>query len=117
VVRPDVDGSAPAPVADNGVNISGRQTSLVGHASGHETRHGVEFHAFKDQIALNLQNSIYARPAFLNATGNGQDAWMNLSYSGFADQLAQGLDLTLHSPTSTPRTQTYLLLEPPAERC
>jgi feruloyl esterase len=46
-----------------------------------------------DQIALNLQNSIYARPAFLNATGNGQNAWMTLSYAGFANHLAQGAAL------------------------
>ena len=93
---PTSAGTAPSPVADNGVNIfrsadqlwwgqprGGRFTQALTYGLGHP----------RDQIALNLQNSIYARPGFINATGNGQDAWMNLSYAGYANQLAQGAAL------------------------
>ncbi len=93
---PTSNGSAPPPVADNGVNVvrspdqlwwgeprGGKFASVLSYGLSHP----------RDQIALNLQNSIYARPAFVNATGNGQDAWMTLSYSGFADQLARGAAL------------------------
>ena len=91
---PTSDGSAPAPVADNGVNIFRSPDQLWwGMPRGTKLATALNFMLSKDQIALNLQNSIYARPAFMNATGNGQDAWMNLSYGGFADQLAQGAGL------------------------
>jgi hypothetical protein len=91
---PTSDGSAPAPVADNGVNIFRSPAQLWwGMPRGTKLATALNFLLSRDQIALNLQNSIYARPAFMNATGNGQDAWMNLSYSGFANQLAQGAAL------------------------
>ena len=91
---PTSDGTAPAPVADNGVNIFRSPEQLWwGMPRGTKLATALNFQLSKDQIALNLQNSIYARPAFMNATGNGQDAWMNLSYGGFADQLAQGAGL------------------------
>jgi feruloyl esterase len=93
---PTSDGSAPAPTADNGVNVirpanqlwwgqprGGRFAQVLNYGLGHP----------RDQIALNLQNSAYARPGFINATGNGQDAWTTLSYGGFANQLAQGAAL------------------------
>jgi feruloyl esterase len=47
----------------------------------------------KDQIALNLQDSRYAGTNFVNATGNGQDAWKTLTYAGFANALHQGAAL------------------------
>jgi len=71
---PTSDGSAPSPVADNGVNVvrspaqlwwgqprGGKFAPVLTYGLGHP----------RDQIALNLQNSIYARPGFVNATGNG----------------------------------------------
>jgi len=91
---PTSDGTAPAPVADNGVNIFRSPDQLWwGMPRGTKLATALNFMLSRDQIALNLQNPIYARPAFMNATGNGQDAWMTLSYGGFADQLAQGAGL------------------------
>jgi hypothetical protein len=91
---PTSDGSAPAPVADNGVNIFRSPDQLWwGMPRGTKLATALNFLLSRDQIALNLQNPIYARPAFLNATGNGQDAWMSLSYAGFANELAQGAAL------------------------
>ncbi len=88
---PTSDGSAPSPVADNGVNVFRSPDQLWwGMPRGTKLATALNFQLSKDQIALNLQNSSYARPAFLNATGNGQDGWMGLSYAGFADELARG---------------------------
>jgi feruloyl esterase len=47
-------------------------------------------------LALNLQNPAYARPTFVNATGNGADQWKTLTYAGpnsIANAFAQGLTL------------------------
>ena len=93
---PTSDGSAPAPVADNGVNTFRPPGQLWwGEPRGAKFAQAFSYGLTHptDQIALNLQNSIYARPAFMNATGNGQNAWMTLSYAGFANQLAQGAAL------------------------
>jgi len=93
---PTSDGSAPSPVADNGVNVMRSPEQLWwGEPRGGKFAPVLSYGLThpRDQIALNLQNSIYARPAFVNATGNGQDAWMTLSYAGFADQLARGAAL------------------------
>jgi feruloyl esterase len=93
---PTSDGTAPSPVADNGVNIFRSSDQLWwGQPRGGKFAQALSYGLThpRDQIALNLQNSIYARPAFVNATGNGQDAWMTLSYAGFANQLAQGAAL------------------------
>jgi hypothetical protein len=90
------DGTVPSPVADNGVNIIRPPNQLWwGEPRGAKFAQAFSYGLTHptDQIALNLQNSIYARPAFLNATGNGQSAWMTLSYAGYANQLAQGAAL------------------------
>jgi Tannase and feruloyl esterase len=90
------DGTVPSPVADNGVNIFRSPDQLWwGEPRGAKFAQAFSYGLTHptDQIALNLQNSIYARPAFVNATGNGQNAWMTLSYAGFANQLAQGAAL------------------------
>jgi feruloyl esterase len=90
------NGTVPSPVADNGVNIFRPPGQLWwGEPRGAKFAQAFSYGLTHptDQIALNLQNSIYARPAFLNATGNGQNGWMTLSYAGFANQLAQGVAL------------------------
>lgn len=46
-----------------------------------------------DMVALVLQDPSYATPAFVNATGRGQDRWRELSYAGLARAYAQGLAL------------------------
>ncbi len=46
-----------------------------------------------DQVALELQNPTIATPAFTNATGNGANGWMNLTYGQLANAFAQGIAL------------------------
>jgi feruloyl esterase len=91
---PTSNGSAPAPATDNGVNIFRPPGQLWwGMPRGTKLATALNFVLSRDQIALNLQNPSYGSPAFKNATGNGLDAWMGLSYAGFANQLAVGAAL------------------------
>jgi len=92
------DGSVPDPAADNGMsaNIFGnhlwygmtRGTNFSGLAGPANP-----FSIGPEQVALNFQNSYWASPAFVNATGNGQDGWKTLTYAQNADSAAQGLAL------------------------
>ena len=43
-----------------------------------------------DMVALELQNPAFARPGFVNATGNGADQWRALSYTALASASGQG---------------------------
>lgn len=91
---PTSDGSAPAPGGDNGFNAFRSPAQLWwGPTRGTRLAGLLSFQLSKDQVALNLQDSRYARPEFVNATGNGQDRWKTLTYSGFANMLAQGVAL------------------------
>lgn len=92
------DGSVPDPAVDNGssANMFGnhlwygmtRGTSFGGLAGP-----GGPFPIAPEQVALNFQSSYWATPAFVNATGNGQDGWKTLTYGQNADSAAQGLAL------------------------
>ena len=91
---PTGDGSVPAPGADNGFNAARSPSHLWwGPARGTRLAGLLTFQLSKEQVALNLQDSRYARPEFLNATGNGQDRWKTLTYAGFASMLSQGAAL------------------------
>lgn len=91
---PTADGSLSAPGADNGFNVVRSPSQLYwGTPRGTKLTGLLAFQLSKDQVALNLQNSAYARPEFLNATGNGQDRWKDLTYAGFANMLSQGAAL------------------------
>ncbi len=108
------DGSVPSPAADNGwpaafsstLMGSGTQrwfgmargTSLWGRffglfgLDGPGSPHG-PFPIAPDVVALELQNSTIAGPSFVNATGNGQSLWRDLSYSQLSNAYDRGVAL------------------------
>jgi feruloyl esterase len=90
------DGSVPAPSADNGfaINPSANQKwygLARGAASG--LAGATPFAIATDQVALELQDPTIATPAFINATGNGQDKWKSLSYAQLSGAFDQGVAL------------------------
>ena len=100
------DGTAPSPAVDTGYELalSGkhlwygypRGASIAttpipnfGNIFGPTTPTTIA----TDLIALQLQDSTLATPAFLNATGNGADGWKNLSYAQLANAQDRGVTL------------------------
>jgi feruloyl esterase len=91
------DGSVPSPLMDNGyaLNPAGvqkwwglpRGADLTGLAGA------APFSVASDMVALSLQDPTLATPAFLNATGNGQDRWKNLSYENLSNAANRGVAL------------------------
>lgn len=91
------DGSVPSPSADNGAGTTlsanqkwyglTRGTSLAALAGT------TPFTISSDLVALELLNPRIADPSFQNATGNGANGWMNLSYQNLASAADQGLAL------------------------
>jgi len=108
------DGSVPSPAADNGWPAAfsstlvgsgtqrwfgmARGTSLWGRffglfgLDGPGSPHG-PFPIASDMVALELQNSTIAQPSFVNATGNGQALWRDLSYSQLSNAYDRGVAL------------------------
>jgi feruloyl esterase len=94
---PTADGSAPDPAANNGFNAfptgdqlwygPPRGTNMLVIAGP------AAFGIGADQVALELQNPTLGSPSFKNATGNGANGWKSLSYGGFANAFAQGINL------------------------
>jgi feruloyl esterase len=91
------DGSAPDPTADNGFNANPTGNQLwYGLTRGTKTSGLTGSAAFPiatGQVALELQNPSIGDPLFRNATGNGINGWMNLSYAGLANAFNQGVAL------------------------
>ncbi|XAH25158.1 tannase/feruloyl esterase family alpha/beta hydrolase [Xylophilus sp. GW821-FHT01B05] len=91
------DGSAPEPAANNGFNAFPTGNQLwFGLTRGTNTLSLAGPAAFpiaSDQVALELQKSTLAGPFFTNATGNGANGWMNLSYGALANAFDQGIKL------------------------
>jgi feruloyl esterase len=99
------DGAAPPPGADNGFNVNRPDNQLwygltrgtnLGGLAGSSSGVFSPFTIATDQVALNLQNPTYATPTFTNATGNGANRWLTLSYAGpnsLANAFAQGVAL------------------------
>jgi hypothetical protein len=91
------DGSVPDPATDNGTGIvpaAGhkwygltRGTNMLGLAGP------TPFPISSDMTALELQNPLIATPSFLNATGNGANGWMNLTYADLAVAWDRGVAL------------------------
>jgi len=69
-----------------------------------------------DLVALELENPTLATPSFINATGNGANAWKNLSYAQLANAYDQGLILQSALRISTPTTRTCGRSADPAEK-
>ena len=98
------DGTAPPPSADNSWSLHiGRGNHLwYGLARGSSfgglggsTAAGVPtpFTISTDLVALEMQKPSLATPSFVNATGNGTNGWMALSYAQLAEAYDQGLIL------------------------
>jgi len=106
------DGSVPSPAVDNGWASAtaaalptgarwwgqSRGTSLYGAFFAPFGLNGLSspnggFSVATDQVALELQDPRVADPSFVNASGNGQGLWKNLSYAGLANAFAQGVAL------------------------
>ncbi|MGH8777953.1 tannase/feruloyl esterase family alpha/beta hydrolase [Paraburkholderia sp.] len=105
-----VDGSVPSPSQGNGYTSQlqtnqlwfgitrGTQMSTlsalgVPGLAGSTNGTPVPFAIATSQIALELQNSALATPDFINATSNGKNGWMSLSYAEMAHASAQGVAL------------------------
>ena len=108
------DGSVPSPATDNGWSAASsptllgsgnhrwygltRGTSLYGAAFASFGLNGLTspngaFPIASDQVALELQNPTIADPGFLNATGNGQSLWKQLSYAQLSNAYDRGVTL------------------------
>ena len=104
------DGTAPPPSVDNAWDLdlaAGPHRRVGNHlwygltrgasfgGLGNSTSAGVPapFTISTDLVALELQNPTLATPSFMNATGNGANGWMNLSYGQLAGAYDQGLIL------------------------
>jgi feruloyl esterase len=99
-----VDGSVPDPAFDNasephlqthqlwwGLNRGANLTLLAGNASA--PPFFGPFPIATDMVALELQDPTYATPTFHNATGNGANKWMQLSYDGLTRAYRDGVAL------------------------
>ena len=98
---PTADGTVPDPAQDNGTNIVRSSNQLWW---GHKRGTGLDFVAGTvanapnigilavgtDQIAWNFQDLSYTRPDYINASGTGQNRWMGLSYSQYAQSFYLG---------------------------
>jgi Tannase and feruloyl esterase len=98
------DGSVADPATDNasGPYLAGnnqlwfgltRGTYLGLLAGDAASPFGGPFFIATDQVALELQDSTYARPTFQNAISNGTNRWTTLGYSGLTVAAYQGLAL------------------------
>lgn len=103
------DGSVPDPALDNG--WSQAASSMLMGSGNHRwfgltrgtTFHSpffvglaspdLEFPIASDMVALELQNPTLAGPGFLNATGNGQSLWKQLSYGQLSNAYDRGVAL------------------------
>ncbi|CAM2188125.1 Feruloyl esterase [Paraburkholderia sacchari] len=89
------DGSVPDPAVDNGwsASLSANQR-WYGYARGTSIGlPGTAASVYTAQVALSLQSSKIADSTFINATGNGQNGYKQLSYAQLNDAFDQGLAL------------------------
>jgi hypothetical protein len=102
------DGSVPAPRQANGYTEQLRQKQLwFGYPRGGELTAGGSGFAVADslngvpvplpfgadQVAIEMQKPTLSTPAFHNATGNGTNGWISLSYPDLASAFARGVAL------------------------
>jgi feruloyl esterase len=98
------DGSVPDPSTDDGVNtVRGTSQLWWGRkrGTGLDATAGTNGNApalgilpiVLDQIAFNLQDLSYTRSDFVNASGTGQNRWMQMSYAQFAQSFYAGKSL------------------------
>jgi feruloyl esterase len=115
---PRVDGNMIDPAIDNGWNLTGlaRGQLWYGFPRGvllHNSLHSfgigpagsTPFSLYGDWLALTLLNPAYATPMFTNETGNGQDLWKTIRYTGtlsFPSVLAKSQATFIDLNTSNP---------------
>jgi feruloyl esterase len=93
------DGSVPSPSADNGfatspsVPANQRWYGLTRGTNPSGLAGAAPFSIATDMVALELQDPTWARPNFINATGNGVDRWRTLSYAALSNAYDQGVAL------------------------
>ena len=96
------DGTVPDPSTDNGYSptLASNQRwfglprgSKLGWLAGAGPFGTGPFPIASDMVALELQDPSIATPSFVNATGNGQDGWQNLSYAELSDATDKGIAL------------------------
>lgn len=104
------DGTAPAPAVSNGTNPTldagnnqlwfglPRGTTFSscfapGFCFGLGASTGAPFTIASDIVALEMQDPTLGTPSFVNATGNGADGWLGLTYANLATAYAQGIAL------------------------
>ena len=108
------DGSVPSPATDNGwaeassstllgsgthrwygqtrgTSLYGALFSFIG-LNGLTSPNGA-FPISSDQVALELQNPTIGDPSFVNASGNGQSLWKQLSYAQLSNAYDRGVTL------------------------
>jgi len=96
------DGSVPSPASDNGFGVAPaanqkwygftRGTDLTPVAGGSPLSPAA-LQLFTDFIALEMQNPLLGLPSFQNATGNGTNGWMSLSYAQLSMAFDRGVAL------------------------
>ena len=98
------DGSYPDPAQDNGNGIylapnqlwwnlsRGANLTLLAGNPGAPPFFG-PFPIATDMVALELQDPTFATPSFVNATGNGANKWMHLTYAELANAYDRGIAL------------------------
>jgi feruloyl esterase len=106
------DGTVPPPSVDNawsihigrgnhlwyglarGASFSGLGNSAApGNTQNIPAGTPLPFTISTDLVALEEQDPTLATPSFINATGNGANGWMHLSYMQLANAYDKGLDL------------------------
>lgn len=91
------DGSVPAPSVNNGAGpVLATNQLWYGLMRGSNFDYlagSTPFTIASDMVALELQDPTIATPSFLNATGNGQNLWQNLTYAQLAGARARGVAL------------------------
>jgi feruloyl esterase len=91
---PTADGTVRPPATDNGQSPVGalgpnqlwfglgRGTLLAGHIYWDGLAGQIPSTIATDSVALALGNAAFAQPNFVNATGNGQNQWRTIGYTG-----------------------------------
>ncbi|MDQ0674727.1 hypothetical protein QFZ36_002288 [Pseudarthrobacter siccitolerans] len=98
---PTVDGSVPDPAVDNGRNTFrapnhlwwGPTRGTVLDATTATPVSPVIAQITASQLAFNLQDLSYTYPGFKNASGTGENRWMEMSYEEFAKVFPAGKSL------------------------
>lgn len=88
------DGSAPSPETDNGWSVEPHGVQLwygLSRGTNSWLARGAPFGVMADHLAIVMGDPSLATPSFVNATGNGENGWKNLSYADLAEAISRGV--------------------------